>query len=83
MSKIPQQKNLYLEHGTVKAVTLLLQEKGEDVTYAQIAKRIKRKSHPETLRVALEVSNRLKSKREAKTEELLAIIKQSKKAGKR
>jgi hypothetical protein len=78
MPKIPQQNTLPLEHGTVKEVTLFLREKGEDVTYHQIAKRILRKSHPETLKLAVKVSKRLKRKREAKHAELEQIISKAK-----
>jgi hypothetical protein len=77
MPKIPLQNSLPLEHGTVKEVTLLLREKGEDVTYHQIAKRILRKSHPETVKLAVEVSNRKKETREAKRKEIRRLIKQS------
>ena len=83
MPIIPQQNTLPLEHGTVKEVTLLLREKGEDVTYHQIAKRILRKSHPETLKLALKVSKRLKRKREAKQVELQQIIHQANNGGDR
>jgi hypothetical protein len=78
MRKIPQQNTLLLEHGTVKEVTLFLREKGEDVTYHQIAKRIERKSHPETLKLAVKVSKRLKRKRQAKQAEVEQIISQAK-----
>ncbi len=78
MPKIPQQQALYLEHGTIKEVVLMLQEQGEDVTYHQIAKRIRRKTHVETLRLALEVSAQLRQKREREQAEIQELINQSK-----
>lgn len=81
MAKIPNLEAFPLAHGTVKEVTLLLRERGEDVTYHQIAKRIERKSHVDTLKLAVKVSKRLMKKRETEQAEIQQLIQKSHKGG--
>ncbi|NTV60592.1 MAG: hypothetical protein HGA77_04715 [Chlorobiaceae bacterium] len=67
-----------LEAGTVKEVTrILAEERGENITYDGVAKRIRRQNHLETFRLAVAVSNRIRERREAEKEEFMRLAKQN------
>lgn len=59
------------EHGVVKEVTRILNEEGgEDITYDGVAKRLGRRNHIETYRLAFDVNRGVLEEKLARQEEI-------------
>ena len=60
-----RKKEIRLERGTIAEVARILNSKpGEAITKDGVTKRVRTRSHVETLRLAVKVSARLKKKRD-------------------
>ena len=77
MPATDHEQELELEFGTITAVAKRLKEQGLRISYEGVLKRIKRKSHPETLRMAIAESKRLKREREERAAEIREIVQQA------
>lgn len=74
MPEIKLSKPPKLEHGTISEVTAILREQGECIGYQAVQKRIMRLSHYETIKLAMQVSRRLKEERESRAAKIVQII---------
>lgn len=69
------------EHGTAKEVTVILQGRGEDVKYDAVCKRLKSLSNYETVKLAMQVSRRLREERQERATQIRNLIEQAKREG--
>lgn len=69
------------EHGTAKEVTVILQRRGEDVKYDAVCKRLKYLSNYETVKLAMQVSRRLREERMDRAAKIRNLIEQAKREG--
>jgi hypothetical protein len=75
MPAIPYDKPPKWEHGTAKEVTAILRDKGQTISYDAVCKRLARLSDYETVKLAMQVSKRLREARRARTENMRRLLK--------
>ena len=66
-----------LEHGTIAEVTAILHSRGEVIEYQTVQKRIRRLSHYETLKLAMQVSRSIRERRQARAMKIKELLTQA------